>query len=144
MPFPSLADSATEQAAAMRKAIELVGIAPFMTEVTTREQQQYPLQKSAVETVLSSPYVSATNTKTFHIALTTSWKSAVAKAYGKEQVRIEFLQQQLQQTISAYFCSYPPVRLLFEKGVKIDQQHMEKRRVCIQYFIFSNGLLRVT
>lgn len=117
--------SAIVAAESMKKAIDLVGIKPFMTQLTIEEQQIYPKKKSAIETTLSSTYSEISNTKTFHIALSNDWRKLIAQKHSIETVDNQFARNFMRISYSKYLCSYPPTRLLMDKGITLSFQYIE-------------------
>lgn len=122
--IPAFADLAQDHAIATKKAIALVGIRAYMTEITRKEQANYPVQKSVYETIVSSTYAANTNTRTTHVILVRNWNTLFAKAYGKNTVDKDFIRKKLQDTYAKYNCSYPPTRLLLDEGVRLNYQYI--------------------
>lgn len=109
----------------MKKAIDLVGIKPYMINLTNEEQEIYPQRKSAIETTISSTYSKKSNTKTFQVLLSEGWRRLFAKSHTMDSVDNIFVKKRMQVVYSKYLCSYPPTRLLLNEGVTMSFQYME-------------------
>ena len=121
----ALSDQVEDHAKAMKKAIDIVGIEKFMGLMVKEEQANYPLQKSAYETTLSSTYSMESNTRTEQIALTADWKALYAQAYGKEDVDREFVRNKMLPAYAKHNCTYPPTRLLLDEGATLNYQYSD-------------------